>query len=157
MNYATAKLIGAKLNEMKGNKKLVFLSASSNIPFVKRYRENKWKAEEFLFNLPAVKTTVLRPGFVYSKEQTLKYGFSYLVSAYAYLYAFVNGMTPFESKFKQYLKHVMVDQPIDGRAVAISAVVAAFDEKLDGKILSNEDMEELRDLFVEKGYEFPTE
>ena len=108
VNYETAKNIGLKLNEFKTDKKLVFLSASSQIPFIPRFRESKWKAEEFLFDLPDIRTTVLRPGYVYSPDQPLKYTFSFLVSAYAYLFAFTNGVTPYESNFKQWLKKVMV-------------------------------------------------
>lgn len=154
MNRETAKAIGQKLSEIKG-KKLVFLSASKAPPFLQRYITNKFQAEEFLFGLPHLRTTVLRPGFIYSENDPLKKGLSYVVNGYAHLFNFINGITPYESNFKQWLKNVDTDFSVDVRAVSIASVVSCFDPKLDGKILFNDDMVELKDLFIEKGYEFP--
>jgi len=154
MNRETAKAIGQKLSEI-GGKKLVFLSASKAPPLINRYITTKFQAEEFLFGLPHLRTTVLRPGYVYSDQDRVKKALSYIVDGYAHTFNFINGITPYESKLKQWLKNVDADFSIEVRAVAIASVVGCFDHKLDGKILFNSDMEELRDLFIEKGYEFP--
>jgi nucleoside-diphosphate-sugar epimerase len=154
LHFETAKAIGDKLNELKG-KKMVYLSASKSVPFIPRYLSTKREAEEYLFSLKNIKTSILRPGFIYSDKVPLTKIFSYLHNSYTYLFRFINGITPYESTFKQMLKNVETDFSIEVRAVAISAVVCCFDQKLDGKILVNEDMEEIRDLFYEKGYEFP--
>lgn len=102
-----------------------------------------------------MKTSILRPGYIYADNEPITKFFGYIHDGYTYFWRFINGITPYESSFKQFLKNIETDFSIEARAVAISAVVCCFDEKLDGKILKNEDMEEIRDLFFEKGYEFP--
>ena len=56
------------MNEV-GGKKLVYLSASGHPPFIPRYAITKEQAEKFLLELPNLKTTILKPGFIYSYSQ----------------------------------------------------------------------------------------
>jgi nucleoside-diphosphate-sugar epimerase len=155
MNIEAARAIGQKLQEIKG-KKIVYLSASKSLPFIPRYLSTKLQAEEMLFSMSGLRTTVLRPGFIYSDDFPVKRLLSYAVNGYAHFFNFLNAITPYESGAKKALKSIEADMSIDVRGVAIAAVVSCFDPKLDGKVLYNHDMEELKDLFLEKGYEFPT-
>ncbi len=154
MNLETAQAIGKTLSDMNKNKKLVYLSASKNPPFIDRYLSTKREAEYFLRNLPGIRTTFLRPGFIYSDEVPLKKVLSYPVGVYAQTFRFIDRALGQESGLKNLLRNVDIDTPVDVRAVALSALISSFDSKFDGKILYNEDMETLKGRFLERGYEF---
>jgi len=156
MNRETAKSIGQKLNELKGNKKMVYLSASKSIPFIPRYLTTKIEAEDFLFDLSDVRTSVLRPGVISSDEKLTKKFIKYPVNIYSSIFNFFDGITPYESRVKPFVKKFDVDKSIDIKSVAISALICCFDPKFDDKILYNTDMKELKELFLEHGYEFPS-
>jgi len=156
MNRETAKAIGQKLNEFKSNKKIVYFSASKSPPFIPRYLTTKIEAEDFLFNLSDVRASVLRPGFISSEERLSKKLLKYPVNIYSSIFNFFDGITPYESRLKPFVKKFDVDKSIDLQSVVISALICCFDPKFDDKILYNNDMRELKELFLEHGYEFPS-
>ena len=156
MNRETAKAIGQKLNEFKKNKKIVYLSASKAPPLIQRYLTSKLEAEDFLLNLSDVRASILRPGFIYSEEAPAKMALSYPVNIYSSIFNFFDGITPYESRLKPIVKKFDVDKSIDIKSVVLSALICCFDPKFDDKILYNHDMRELKALFLESGYEFPS-
>jgi len=156
VNRETAKAIGQKLNEFKDNKKIVYFSASKAPPFIPRYLTTKLEAEDFLFNLSDVRASILRPGFITSNERLSKKLLKYPVNIYSSIFNFFDGITPYESRLKPFVKKFDVDKSIDLQSVVIAALICCFDPKFDDKILYNNDMRELKELFLEHGYEFPS-
>ena len=156
MNRDTAISIGKTLNDMNKNKKMIYLSASKNPPFITRYLSTKREAENYLLNLPHLRTTILRPGFISSDEAPGKKILSYPVGVYAHLTQFLSRVAGPNSSAGDFIKKIEADTTVDVRAVALSALIASFDPKFDGKILYNEDMETLKGRFLERGYEFPS-
>lgn len=156
MNRETAKALGQKLNDLKANKKIVYLSASKAPPFIPRYLTTKLEAEDFLLNLPDVRASILRPGVVTTDEILTKKLIKYPVNIYHAIYNVINGITPYESRIKPFVRKFDVDRSVDLKAVVISALICCFDPKFDDKILYNSDMESLLELFQEHGYEFPS-
>lgn len=156
MNRDTAKAIGQALNDLHDNKKIVYISASKSPPFIPRYLSTKVEAEKFLLGLPELRTSVLKPGYIYSDQSVFRHALKYPVNFYASLYNFINGITPYEARIKPFVWKFDVDKAVDIRAVAISALTCCFDPKFDDKFLYNKDMNEIRDLFNEHGYEFPS-
>jgi len=150
MNRDSAIAVGNLLNDLK-NKKMVYLSASRAPPFLDRYLTTKREAENYLFGLPNLRTTSLRPGFISSDEVPHKKLLSYPIGLYAHGYRLFNKLFNADDTF---LRHFNADTTVDVRAVALSALIASFDPKFDGKILYNDDMETLKERFLEKGYEF---
>jgi len=151
LNRDTAKAIGEKLNEITG-KKMIYISASKAPPLIPRYLSTKLEAEEYLFHLQNLKVTALRPGFIYSSADRgwsvpLRFG----VDAYATIFGAVNSLVPNNSFVKDILKNVDVDASIDLESVVISAIVAAFDSRYDGKILFNQDMQTVKREFYRDG------
>jgi len=155
MNRDTAIAIGQTLNDMNKNKKMIYLSASKNPPFIKRYLSTKIEAENYIQRLPHLRTTILRPGFISSEEVPVKKLLSYPVGVYAHLSHFL-AKAAGNSGLGDFIRSVEVDTTVDVRAVALSALIASFDPRFDGKILYNEDMETLKGRFLERGYDFPS-
>jgi hypothetical protein len=132
---------------------MVYLSASKGLPFIPRYLETKLEAENFLFALADVGVTVLKPGFIFTEESWFKYSSSYPINIYSEIFSLFYKYLP-DSRIRDFLKNFDVDKSIDVKAVAISAVISAFDAKFNNKTLFNEDMLHLKKVFLEKGYKF---
>lgn len=157
MNLETAKSIGKALGDLNQNKKMVYLSASRAPPFLKRYLDTKIEAENYLFSIPSIRTTVLRPGFIYSDDQPHKKLLSYPLGIYANTFKFVDRVFSPNTELKNLLHNFdFVDTTVHVRAVALSALIASFDPRFDGRVLYNDDMETLTNRFLERGYEFPS-
>ena len=154
MNRDAAQKVAKTLSEFNDNKKMVYLSASKSPPFIPRYLDTKLEAENYLFGLPNLRGTALRPGFISSDEVANKKLLSYPVGLYANAYKFFEQRLNPSEDIKRFLKNFDVDTTIDVRAVALSAVIASFDEKFDGRVLFNPDMELLWERFLERGYTF---
>ncbi len=153
VNRDPAIAIARKLNEL-GNKKMIFLSASKSVPLISRYLSTKREAEDFILSQENLKATILRPGIIYSRDIPFKMAMKYPISLYATIFGAISSPFP-DSRMKDFLSNFDMDQPVDVKAVAAAAVIAAFDPKFDGKILFNADMESLKSMLFEKGYKFP--
>jgi len=152
MNRETAKSIGNALNELKSNKKIVYISGEKAPPLIQRYITTKREAEDYLFKLENLRVTVLRPGFIYNRTERpwslpLKYGLNF----YSAVFGVVNSVVPKETIVAKALSCFDMAGTIDLDSVVISAIVAAFDPKFDGKILNNKDMETVKEFFYQNG------
>ena len=152
INRDTAQAIGKKLSDLK-NKKMVYISGAHSPPFLPRYLTTKIEAEEFLFNLPGLKATSLRPGFIYdSKVKSWTGPLHYAVDLYASIYSIVSPLVPNYNVIKNFTKNFNVEHSIDLDSVAISAIISAFDAKYDGKILLRSDMIEIKENYNKNGF-----
>lgn len=149
VNKETAIAMGKKLASL-GNKKMVYMSASKGLPFVPRYLAAKREAEDFLFAQQNLRVTSIRPGFITTKDNTVKHIMHYPVDIYAGIFGFANSLIP-DSRFKDFLgQNLDIDHSINVKNVALSIIIAAFDSRYDGKILYNTDMNSLARMFMEK-------
>ncbi len=83
--------IGQALADLNANKKMVYLSASGHPPFIPRYLSTKEEAENFLLNEKNIRTTILKPGFIYSFSDRwwsvpLKYDIDFWNKYYGWFY-----------------------------------------------------------------------
>ncbi len=155
MNRDTAIAVGNAFNEFGEKKSFVYVSGSKSPPFLPRYLTTKIQAENHLLNLPNLRTTILKPGFISSNEVPLKKLLSYPVGIYAHTTRFLRQIVGPDTGLDNLLQKIEVDTAVDVRAVAISAIISGFDPKFAGKFLYNEDMETIKERFLERGYEFP--
>ena len=150
MNRETAISIGKKLEEINMNKKIVYISASKAPPFLKRYITTKFEAEKYLFELKNVKTTALRPGFIYSKSEKpwtvpVRLG----VDLFSTVYKGADCIIPKKFPIRSFFENFDVDQSVELESVAISAIVSALSDEFDGEVLGNVDMNVIRKNFYE--------
>jgi len=148
MNRDTAIKIGNKLNEFNKKQKIVYISANKGPPMFERYIQRE--AEEYLLGLKGIRTTILRPGFVVSaKERLWSVPLKYIV-----MFGNFNvkmGLKIFKDiRVRNFLEKLEEDDPIELEDLTIAAIITAFDEKYDEKILLGEEMKNLARNFIEK-------
>lgn len=152
MNRDSAKKVGDVLNSLNLNKKMVYLGASKAPPFLPRYLSTKFEAEEYLRSLPNIKTTALRPGFIYSaKDKSWTIPLKVAVNIHASLFGKIYSLIPPNNAAKSFLGNFDVDSSVSVESVATSALVAAFSANYNGKILFNNDMDNILREFHENG------
>lgn len=147
LNRETARAIGAKLEQIGGNKKITYISASKAPPFIKRYLTTKLEAENYLFGLKNVRASVLRPGFIYSSAPAAT-----LINIYSDIFNGLFQFVKYDTALHKFLSNFDVDKAIKVEAVAVSALYTSFDGSFDGKILYNKDMEALYARFLADGF-----
>ena len=151
INREAAKVIGKKLSDLK-NKKMVYISGAQHPPFIPRYLTTKIEAEEFLFNLPELRTTSLRPGFIHdSKIKSWTGPLHYGVDLYASVYGVLSSFIPNNEFIKVFARNFNVEHSIDLDSVAVSAIISAFNPKYDGKILFRQDMIDIKEDYNRNG------
>lgn len=153
LNRDTAKAVGSLLNEI-GGKKMVYISASQGAGFTTRYLDTKREAEEFLLQLPKVKVSILRPGFIYSSTDRpwtmpVKIGKD-ITSRLANVFQEMAGGN---ETLRSCAKKLEGDHSIDVNAVAVSALLSAFQTEYDGKILESQEMEKIWERFLMRRFQ----
>ena len=150
MNRDTAIKIGNKLNDFNKKQKIVYISANKAPPILDRYIKTKREAEQHLLNLPGIRTTILRPGFVVSaKERLWSVPMKYLVMMGNLNTKLGLKVLP-EGRVRRLVEKLDGDEPIELDDLTIAAIVSAFDAKYDGKILLGEEMKNLARNCIEK-------
>lgn len=152
MNFETAKRVGDAMNELKMNKKIVYMSAASHPPLLKRYLTTKMDAEDYLKNLPNIRATALRPGVVWSQEERAwTVPIRYVLEAENFALRHLMKNLP-SSRVKQGLKCLDSGDPVQLDDLALCAIYNAFSTEFDGKALEGEQIQACRRIFERNSF-----
>lgn len=154
MNRDCAIAVGNELEKLNDkNKKMVFISASKPPPFIPRYLSCKFEAEEHLRSLQNVRTTVLRPGFIFdSKERPISIPLKVIIDIHSKVFGQFLRILPEDLAVKKLLRNFDVDDSVALDAVAEASLLAAFNKRYDGKILFNNDMRLMSEILRKYAY-----
>ena len=152
MNYETAKRVGDALQELKADKKIVYISANMHPPLLPRYLETKHKAENYLNSLPNVRSTALRPGFIVSRDQRAwSVPLSHLLRVNNILIGGVSSLVP-KGKARELLSSLDTGNSVDLDDVALAAIYNVYSKEFDGQALDVKQIEACRRVFEQNGF-----
>lgn len=131
----TAKAIGTMLSQI-GGKKMVYIEESRGLTSsTGTYVQTKQDIEQFLSGLPDLRLTVLRPGSIVDPEDKAS-------GVYKFAKSFTGALAGLTGRVS------MDTESTDINAVAGSAVLTAFLNEYDGKILESEEMQKIWEDFL---------
>lgn len=156
MNRDCAIAVGNQIERLKDKtKKMVFVSASRAPPFLPRYLTCKIEAEEHLMRLPSLRTTIVRPGFIYDgKERPVSIPIKMGIDAHSLVFGKLLDLIPDGSAAKKVLRNFEAGESVSLQEVADSCLLGAMNSKFDGKILTNNDMKLLSEKLRKNGFKF---
>ncbi|EAS04357.1 NAD-dependent epimerase/dehydratase family protein (macronuclear) [Tetrahymena thermophila SB210] len=151
LNRDVAINIANKLESFKKYKKIVYLSSAAPPPFINRYITTKQEAEEHLLSLTHVKSTILRPGFIYSfQERWWSLIVRYECDAWNYLHTKLMENVPQNSVMKDVVEKFYVERSVLLKDVVNASLYSAVNKETDGLRLTNEDIEKYSEIFEKK-------
>lgn len=113
INFLTAKKIGDFTNSLKNKKRRFIYLSANQVPFlIKRYLENKIKAENYLANLDNLNFASVKPGLIYGWKRAITIPVGYLVHLVNFLYYYTFGKIDHFAYFK-FLKYLNPYPAID--------------------------------------------
>lgn len=150
LNRNSARAIGDALNHI-GGKKMVYVSTAQGGGFMSKFIENKQEGADFIASIQQVKTTVLRPGYIYSLKYRpwripLKYGKDF----YQGITSAISNIAGENPSLKEMLRRSEIQHAVHVDAVALVALLASCSSEYEGKVIESKEIQSIYEQFAER-------